>query len=802
MSPANELGVSDLRKECDPSILDFKASQEPAAKTEMLGQERALRAIDFGLNCDGEWFNIYVSGPQGSGRNTMVLQAVEKAAAQRKVPDDICYLYNFEKEDEPKFLKLPAGRGCEFKQDMSVFVRDLENEIKNSFLSEDYEKHKKAIIDKFEEDKEDLDEDLGQFARSKGFMIKQGLTGFVVLPVYKGRQLTTEKFEKLSDEEKGALKGIQQEIDNKLFETSRKLKELQRKSRTEMGELDKDVILFAIGHLIEDLKRKYAEFPEVIKHLEDIKTDILKNVDIFKKDPDAKEPLLLAGMSGKDKHVVLNNYQVNLLVDNCRAKGAPVVAEHNPTYYNLTGYVEYRAQFGVLNTDFMLIKPGALLKANGGYLIVQAYQLLRDYFAWDALKKIIRYRKVKIENLAEQYGLIPTTGLKPQAIPVDIKVIIIGSPWLYYLLYFYDEDFRKYFKVKLDFDGSVKKLDSLTQRYANFVYNKSREDKLLPLEKEAVARVLDYASRLVSHKEKMTTRLQEIAEIIREADYWARKEKAASIGAGHIKLALEEKVYRSNMIEQKIHELFEENVLFMDTDGSRTGQINGLSVMQLGEHSFGIPSRITVSTFMGKGNIVNIEREAKLSGKIHSKGVLILSGYLGNKFAQDKPLALQANICFEQLYEPVEGDSASSTELYCLLSSLAELPLRQDIAVTGSVDQLGRIQPIGGVNEKIEGFYAVCKIKGLTGKQGVMIPRANVQNLMLKDEVVEAVRQKRFHIYAVETVEEGIEILTGQQAGQFQAGKGYTRDSVFQKVDKKLSEYARLAQNFSKPQKS
>lgn len=798
MKKAFELGPQELTNECDPSLFDFTTTDELVSETEMIGQERAVRAIDFGLNIQDEGFNLYISGVTGTGRNTAIINAVRALAKNKPAPEDVCFLYNFEKPDEPKFLKLPAGKGCELRLDMEEFIKDFKNQVQKSFSSEDYEKHKKEIIDRFQKHKEDLDAELDEFVKSKSFMLQQTLTGVAVIPLYKGHALGGQQYEKLPDSEKQAIKKSQDEVDNKLYENLRKTKELQRRIRIDLEKLDEDIGTYAIGHLIEDLKKKYAPLELVTKHLEDIKTDILNNLDAFKKETEPRLAQPFGDVMARDQDAALNKYKLNLLVDNCKSAGAPVIIEPNPTYYNLTGYVEYRAQFGVFTTDFTMIKPGSCLKAAGGYLILQAHQLLRDYFAWEALKKIIRYKKVKIENIAEQYGFIPTSGLKPEAVPIDLKVIIVGNPLFYHLLFIYDEDFRKLFKVKADFDTSVKKSEDFIKRYALFVARKCKEDKLLAFGKEAVAKVIDYASRLISHKEKLSVRFLEIVDLIKQADFWARKEGAAKVAPAHVKLALEEKIYRSNLTEKKIQELFEENTLFVDTEGTQVGQINGLSVIDLGDYSFGMPSRITVTTFLGKGNIVNIEREARLSGKIHSKGVLILSGFLGQRFAQNKPLALSANICFEQAYEGVEGDSASSTELYCLLSSLSDLPLRQDIAVTGSVNQRGKVQPVGGINEKIEGFFEVCKIKGITGAQGVIIPKENVKHLMLKEEVVEAVRESKFHIYPVETIEQGIEILTGVEAGELNKKGSYPAGSVFHKVDEKLSEYANLSVNFGK----
>lgn len=796
MKMPQELGADELRRECDPSVFDFNTTDDISVQAQMIGQERALKAIDFGLNIKSEGFNLYISGIVGTGRNTAIIRAVEKIAEGEPAPDDICYLYNFQNKDEPKALKVPAGMGCAFRKDMEELIKELEQQILKAFVSEEYERHKKSILNKFEEKKSSLQQEIEEFAKFKGLTIQQTLTGFMVAPIHKGKILSDEEFEKLPKGRKKDLSKDEDEVYEKLEEALRKMANLNREIKNEIKKLDEEIGLYAIGHLIDELKKKYQQYELIITHLGDVQADILKNIDAFKKD---SEPQALPFFPERSfKQEILNKYLVNLLVDNCNSKRAPVIVEHNPTYYNLIGYIEYRAQFGALLTDFTMIKAGSAHKANGGYLIVQADQLLRDYFSWDSLKKIIRYKKVKIEDAYVRYGFAPTTGLRPEPVSVDLKVIIVGNPMFYHLLYIYDEEFKKLFKVKADFDSSSKRTNELIGQYVHFIAGKVKEEKLLAFDRRAVAEIIDYSSRMIAHKDKLSARFSELIDIMREADSWARKEGAKFVEASHVKRALDEKIYRSNMIEKKIQELIEEGTIFVDTTGREVGQINGLSVIDLGDYMFGNPSRITARVYVGKGNIINIEREAKLSGKIHSKGILILSGYLGEKFAQDKPLALSASICFEQLYEEVEGDSASSTELYCLLSGLSDLPLRQDIAVTGSVDQRGKIQPIGGVNQKIEGFFDVCKAKGLTGEQGVMIPRSNVKHLMLKDEVVQAVKERRFHIYPVETIDEGIEILTGKKAGSKQKDGTYPKGTVNYKVNQKLREYAKIAASFGK----
>ncbi|MBM3250443.1 MAG: ATP-dependent protease [Candidatus Omnitrophica bacterium] len=790
-----ELSPQDLRNECDPATFDFEATDQISVEDKMIGQERALSAIEFGLNMKSQGYNLYVAGITGTGKTTAIIRAVKELAKNESIPDDLCYLYNFERPDEPKALKLSAGLGYQFKKDTEELVKDLETEIQKAFLSEDYERHKKGILDRFEEEKERLNLESERFARQKGFLLQQTLTGLMVVPVVKGRPATEMIYEKLSPDEKERLKKEEEQVHEKLYDNSRKIRELWRQTKSDIEDLDKRVGLYATGHLIDELRKKYSDQPEILKHLDDIQKDILENLDSFKKEGKPEIALLPAGRGEED---ILKKYGVNLLVDNCNTRGAPVVIEHNPTYYNLVGNVEYRPQFGVLTTDFTMIKAGAAHKANGGYLILQAHELLRDYFAWSALKKIMLYKRVKIENVAELYGFAPTAGLKPEPMPVDLKVVIVGNPLIYHLLYVYDEDLRKLFKVKVDFDTSNKRTPTLVYQYAHFMAAKCKEENLMPFKKDAVAQIVNYGSRLISHKEKLSARFLEIVDIMRESDYWARREGAKLTERRHVKKALEEKFYRSNLIEEKIRELIRENTLIIDTEGRKAGSINGISVLDMGDYSFGRPSRITAVTFSGKGGIINLERQVKMSGSIHSKGVLILSGYLGSKYAQDKPLALSASVCFEQLYEEVEGDSASSTELYCLLSSLAGLPLRQDIAVTGSVDQQGRVQPVGGINEKIEGFFEACRVKGMTGTQGVIIPKENVKHLMLKDEVIEAVAQGKFHVYSVETIDEGIEILTGVEAGKLSPDGSYPKDTVNYRVNEKLKAYADLSEQAKK----
>jgi lon-related putative ATP-dependent protease len=780
-----ELSPEELLPGAPSLQIDF---EQPAVYDLTAAQKRAVSAIEFGLKLKAEQFNIFVAGQPGVGRSTEIKNAVEKIAQGEPVPDDICYVFNFDKKDEPKMLKLPHGMGCALKKDMDKLVEETETEIQKAFSSESYEKSRAGLINQMEDEEKKLQNELNEFATKKGYVIKQTLTGLMVVPMSQGREIGEEQYQALPPDRKKQIDQDTREISEKFQEVSRRARQLRKDAGQKLKELDQKIGLGAIGHLVDELQKKYQQLTHVLNYLEEIKKDILENLDVFKRPEREAENILALGLSREEK---IRKYTLNLLVDNCQTKGAPIVMEHNPTYYNLIGRIEYRAQLGMLNTDFSMIKAGAVHKAAGGYLVLEAKELFKDYFAWEALKRILKFKMAKIENLEQRLGFVPTFGLRPEPVPVDLKVIIIGEPLVYYLLYSLDPDFRDLFKVKAEFDSVMKKTDQTIGQYINFMVCKSKEENLLPFDKEAVRLLLEHSSRLAGHQEKLSIRFTQLISRMKEANYWAQSAGSKAVGAEHITKALEEAEYRSNMIEEKIREMIEENTIVIDTEGSQRGQVNGISVISLGDYMFGRPSRITAATYVGDANIINIEREAKMSGKIHSKGVLILTGYLGQYFAQDKPLSLSASLCFEQSYEEVEGDSASSAELYCLLSSLSGLPLRQDLAVTGSVDQLGKVQAIGGINHKIEGFYRVCKVKGLTGKQGVIMPAANVKHLVLKNEIVEAVRNKKFHIYAVESIAQGISILTGQPA-----------QDVFDKVDKKLQEFSKVSASFRRPKPS
>lgn len=789
-----ELRAGDLRKVCDPSVFPFKTTEDHEFEREPIHQQRGVNAIEFGLNVKSDGYNIFVCGAPGTGRNTQIARSVNEVAAGQDSPEDWLYVFNFIHEDEPIAIMLPAGRGIMFKKDMEELVGELKLEIPKAFESEDYETRKHDLLKEYKQKRDATLEEVENKAFEEGFVLKQSATGVILVPRSGDDPMSPEDYDALPEEEKTRIEKKKHELHIKIEQVLADVRSLEKTAKGKIKELEKEVALFSVKHIIDELRFKYREFEDVVQHLNHIQEDVISNLEIFKEDEDESGPALF-GVKAPPKKNAFLKYQVNLLVDHRHSKGAPVIKEPNPTYYNLIGRIEYASHFGSMTTDFTMIAPGALHKANGGYLVLQAMDVLANFMAWDALKRVIRNKEIKVEDINEQFRLISTTSLKPRPIPADIKIIMVGPPWLYHVLYKYDEDFRKMFKVKADFDTEVDRDVEMIKKYASFIKVRCEEEGLRHFERKAVAKVVEYGSRLTEDQEKLSAFFMYIADLLREANHWAGKDNAQYVEEQHVEKAIREKVYRSSLIEEKILELTRKNIIMIDSEGEAVGQVNGLSVIDMGEYAFGRPTRITARTYMGKEGLVDIERQVKMGGNIHSKGVLILSGYFGEKFAQDAPLGFSASICFEQSYDGIEGDSASSTEAYCLLSSLSGLPINQSIAVTGSMNQHGVIQPIGGVNEKIEGFYHVCKAKGLTGGQGVMIPDSNVKHLMLKEEVVDAVAKGKFHIWAVNTVDEGIEVLTGKKAGEKGPDGKYPEGTVNFLTAAKLKEYT---EKFSK----
>lgn len=783
-----------LRWRCEPSQFEFVSTEELPPLEGTIGQDRALTAIDFGIGIRDSGFNLFILGQPGTGRASTIKTYLSSQAAKQLVPVDWCYVHDLKDGTRPEHISLPAGIGQELKKDVDHLVERLTEEIPKIFEGKMYEKQKQRITSGYQKKQNELFQKLEQEASAKGFILQQDADGPTLVPVRDQQTLSQEDYEKLSHKEKARLEKESAVLHKRIKEVMLDMHRLEEEMREQISDMEKAVLLFAVGHLFEELEPKYREFERVMKHFEACQKDLIGRIDELRSQ---REPQInIPGLTIQQKGPSFDRYQVNLLVDNSQCEGAPVVYEANPTYFNLFGRIEHIIQMGSASTNFHMIKAGALHRANGGYLILDCREVLLNIFSYEALKRCIRNHEVKIEDMAEQFRLIATVSLKPQPIPLDCKIVLIGTPLFYYLLFQFDPDFRKYFKVKVDFDQMMKNTWENIQQYALFIGSKCNEEHLQHFDPTAVARTIEYAARLTEDQQRFSARFLDISDLIREASFYAEREAKELVAAKHVDLAIEARIYRSNKLEERVQEAIEDGSLLIDTEGSVIGQLNGLSAYQLGDYTFGRPSRVTVRSFLGKEGVINIEREANLSGPIHDKGVMILGGFFGERYARDKPLALSASICFEQSYGGVEGDSASSTELYGLLSSLAGLPLDQGIAVTGSVNQHGKIQPIGAVNEKIEGFYAVCKAKGLTGQQGVIIPDANRKNLMLKPEVINAVEEGKFHIWCVTSIDQGIEILTGTPAGERQEDGSWSEGTVNERVDRRLREMTEIVRSF------
>jgi lon-related putative ATP-dependent protease len=781
-----ELSPEQLRYVCDPAQFDFETTADLPELSAIIGQDRAVRAIDVGIEIPSYGFNIFAMGPSGTGRTTTVRKFLAEKAGREPVPDDWCYVNNFVEPNKPNALRLPPGKGCELRRDMEELVRDLLREIPQAFESEDYEQRKGTLVKQFEAARDEELRQLEQNAMKLGFTPIMTAMGLVVAPVVEGQALTPEQYMQLPEEQRQAYDAHRKELQAELERVVRDVRTMEKESKRRIRELDREVAASAVGHHIHDLLEKYASIPE---YLEAVRQDIIEHVEDFKsEEEEAPTPLIPTAALRQAR---LSRYQVNVIVDNSQTTGAPVITELNPTYYNLVGRIEHQAQFGALTTDFTMIRAGCLHRANGGYLVMEIKSVLTNPFAWDTLKRAIKNKMIKTEELGAGFSLISTVTLEPEPIPLDVKVILLGDAYTYYLLHSLDDDFQKLFKVKADFGTDMDRTPEAMRDYAQFIATRCREDNLRHFDRGAVARVMEYGTRLVEDQEKLSCRFADIVDLVQEASYWAGESGRDVVTAEDVQRAIEENIHRANRVEERIRERIVEGTIHVDTTGARVAQVNGLSVSLMGDYAFGVPSRITAQTYAGKAGVVNIEREVKMSGRIHDKGVMILSAYLGGKYAQREALTLSASLTFEQLYEEVDGDSASSTELYALLSSLSGLPIRQDLAVTGSVDQHGRIQAVGGVTAKIEGFFDVCKARGLTGSQGVLIPAQNVRHLTLREEVVEAVRAGKFHIYPIAIVDEGIALLTDRDAGELQEDGTYPEETIHALVAARLKELAK-----------
>ena len=794
MKNKNELNFKDLKMTCDTNIFNFDTTAELSNITTGIGQERGIKALEFGLQVDVKGYNLYIEGPSGVGKTMYTKHYLDSISKKQKTPNDWCYIYNFDNPNEPIAISLPAGQGKEFKDAMDGFILEIKKDIKKTFNTDDFEKEKALIKQEFEEKRSIILDKLNSNALKYNFQVKSSQNGIYMMPVVEGKAIDEEEFDKLDNlikqeyEEKSVI------VQSQIIEAIEQIKNIERQSDKKISEWQSNIALLTINVHINYLKSKFKRNKKITKFLNDVKQDVLKNVSYFVDEDKEKEKQQQVNPVNKKTDPSLN-YRVNLFVDNSNREGAPVIMDSNYSYHNIFGSLEYENYYGSLKTDHTMLKSGLLQQANGGYIIFQAKDLLQNSMCYEALKKALRVKEISIENTTDQRASMVMVSLKPEPIPIDLKVILIGNSNIYQTLLAMDSDFRKLFKIKVEFEDDAPYNKENANKLAQIIHGFCESEDLPHLDKGAVAKLVEYASKIAGSHKKLSNRFNDLIQITGEAATWAKIEKSKVVTADFVDKALYERIERVKKFDAKYIEMITNNSLLINTSGFEVGTLNGLTVMTIGDYSFGKPAKITVNTYTGKNGIVNIEREVELSGSTHSKGVLILTGYLGEMFAQDIPLCLTASICFEQLYNGVDGDSASSTELYGLLSSLSGIPINQSIAVTGSVNQKGQIQPIGGVNEKIEGYFQICKIRGLNGDHGVMIPVQNIDNLQLSNEIIDAVKNGLFHIYAISTIEEGIEVLTGVPAGKKDKNGHFPAGTVNYLVYEKLKKYAKVNEN-------
>lgn len=795
MKEKNELSYRDLKMICNQNMFKFETTKELEPINDGIGQERGIKALEFGINVNIKGYNLYLEGPSGVGKTMYVKNYLDSIATKKKIPNDWCYIYNFQNPNEPIAISLPAGQGKEFKESMDGFIKEVKKDIKKTFNAEDFEKEKALIKKEFEEKREELLSELNKKAQKHGFQVKSAQNGIYMMPMMDGKVIQEEEFDKLDENIKKEYEEKSVIVQQQIMEAINVIKQIERQADQKVAEWQSNVALLTVSAHINYIKSKYKRNKKINQFLNDVKQDVLRNVSYFlEEDKTQNNPQMSQVPPMQKRPDPCLNYRVNVFVDNSNMEGCPVIMDSNYSYQNLFGKLEYENYYGALKTDYTMLQPGLMHKANGGYIIFQAKDLLANGICYEELKRVLRIKELCIDNIREQRSTMAMISLKPEPIPLNVKVIIVGDANIYHTLLSLDSDFRKLFKIKVEFEETAPINEENVNKLARFIHTFCEKEELPPLDRSAMARVVEYASRLAGDNDKISTKFTDIAQVVGEAGTWAKISRAKIVTEDFINKALNERSDRIKKYDEKYIEMIKENTLLINTQGALIGEINGLTVMTIGDYSFGKPAKITVNTYTGKEGVVNIEREVEMSGSTHSKGVYILSGYLGELFAQDIPLCLTASICFEQLYNGVDGDSASSTELYGLLSSLSEIPIKQSIAVTGSVNQKGQIQPIGGVNEKIEGFFQICKMRGLDGSHGVMIPIQNVNNLQLSDDVVDAVKDKKFHIYAISTIDEGIEILTGVPAGKKDKDGNFPAGTVNYLIYEKLKKYARVCE--------
>ena len=794
MKEKNELSYRDLKMVCDQKMFKFETTKELEPINDGIGQERGIKALEFGISVDVKGYNLYIEGPSGVGKTMYTKNYLDSISSKKKVPNDWCYIYNFQNPNEPIAVSLPAGQGKEFKESMGGFIKEVKKDIKKTFNADDFEKEKALIKKEFEEKREVVLTKLNEDSQKHGFQVKSAQNGIYMMPVVEGKVIQEEEFDKLDEEIKKQYEEKSVIVQQQIMDAISVIKQIERQSDKKVSEWQSNVALLTVNAHINYIKSKYKRNKKITQFLNDVKQDVLKNVSYFLEEDKAPNPQQMQQGPAQRKQDPCLNYRVNLFIDNSDREGCPVVMDSNYSFQNLFGKLEYENYYGSLKTDFTMLKPGLMHKANGGYIIFQAKDLLANGMCYEELKRVLRIKELSIDNTMEQRSSMAMISLKPEPIPLDLKVILIGNSNIYHTLLSIDSDFRKLFKIKVEFEETAPINEENVNKLARFVHTFCEQEELPPLDRTAMARIVEYASRLAGDNDKLSTRFTDIAQVVGEAGTWAKLSKNKIVTEDIVNKALAERVERIKKYDARYIEMIKENTLLINTTGACVGELNGLTVLTIGDYTFGKPAKITVNTYTGKQGVVNIEREVEMSGSTHTKGVYILSGYLGELFAQDIPLCLTASICFEQLYNGVDGDSASSTELYGLLSSLSGIPIKQSIAVTGSVNQKGQIQPIGGVNEKIEGFFQICKMRGLDGSHGVMIPVQNINNLQLSDDVVDAVKNKKFHIYAVSTIEEGIEVLTGVPAGRKDKDGNFPAGTINYLAYEKLKKFAKICE--------